>query len=110
MLNKVAVHVDEKVLEESLKKYKVDTQIIKTIEELSELIQVLCKGWDGKKFNPDEKTLFNISDEMADVVVMLCYLIKIYGNREQTSSRVLFKMGRQKERLSHGKNRGSTSA
>ena len=51
--------------------YGVENQLIKTVEELSELSQALCKILTSK-FTDDNSEIFeNIFEEMADVEIML---------------------------------------
>lgn len=51
--------------------YGVENQMIKTVEELSELSQALCKILTSK-FTDDNSEIFeNIYEEMADVEIML---------------------------------------
>ena len=51
--------------------YGVENQMIKTVEELSELSQALCKILTSK-FTDDNSEIFeNIFEEIADVEIML---------------------------------------
>ena len=58
--------------------YGVENQMIKTVEELSELSQALCKSlirlnYTKEKISPEDdlKSVDNIFEEMADVEIML---------------------------------------
>ena len=63
--------MEENVYKEAVQAFGETHQIIKTIEELSELQQALCKFLDGKKHNVEE--------EMADVGIMLEQLKLIFN-------------------------------
>lgn len=51
--------------------YGVENQIIKTVEELSELSQALCKFLSKPYTESDRTILDNIYEEIADVEIML---------------------------------------
>ena len=83
---------NKRILEDILRMYHKD-QLIVAIEELSELQKELCKTLRGK-LNID-----NITEEMADVYIML-EQIKIYFDISQDEiDRVIqYKLDRTKER------------
>lgn len=64
--------VREKILNAAIRKFGLGTQRMKAIEELSELIQALARCDD-----PD-----NLSEEMADVRIMLDQLELMLGNHD----------------------------
>lgn len=68
----------KEVLQKAINTYGVENQMIKTIEELSELSQTLCKSlvrlnYTKEKISleDDLKSVDNIFKEMADVEIML---------------------------------------
>ena len=69
----------------AMKKWSPDTQILKTIEELCELVLALL-GTDQDK----------IYDEMADVEIMLEQLEITFGCRDQVKIHKLSKLDRLK--------------
>jgi hypothetical protein len=79
--------------------YGSDKQIIKAIEEMSELQKALCKCLiDGKQTQNDRKA--ELIDEIADVSIMLDqvrYLFKI--DEQLIYDRIQFKVDRMKLRL-----------
>lgn len=85
--------IDEKhhgVLRQAIDTYGRDAQIIKAIEELSELIKALCKG------DIDE-----IIDETADVAIMLQQILMIKGIEFETDNRVGYKIWRLQDRMDY---------
>ena len=79
--------------------YGPHNQVIKAIEELSELQKELCKALlldDLKLTNiPTE----NIIDELADVEIICTQLRHILSITEQVDARKEFKINRLKERI-----------
>lgn len=71
-------------------------QTIKAIEEMSELQKELCKDilHKGKKEN--------ITEEMADVEIMLNQLKIIFDNEEKVKDIIEEKIKRTKERIKNG--------
>jgi hypothetical protein len=65
-----------------------NAQMIKTIEELSELTQVLCKKINGAPVTDEQ-----IIDEIADVIVMANQMRFKFGP-EAVDERILFKLNR----------------
>jgi hypothetical protein len=68
----------KEVLQKAINTYGVENQMIKTVEELSELSQALCKSlvrlnYTKEKISleDDLKSVDNIFKEMADVEIML---------------------------------------
>ncbi len=68
----------KEVLQKAINTYGVENQMIKTVEELSELLQALCKSlvrlnYTKEKISleDDLKSVDNIFKEMADVEIML---------------------------------------
>lgn len=68
----------KEVLQKAINTYGVENQMIKTVEELSELSQALCKSLvrlnytkEKTSLEDDLKSVDNIFKEMADVEIML---------------------------------------
>lgn len=72
---------DLKIIKDALELWGSDLQITVAIEELSELIQALCKERRITKINPENLTKPNIiaiASEIADVEICLQSLKEIY--------------------------------
>ena len=70
---------------EAVKHYGKQNQVDMAIEEMSELIKALLKEHRAsKEFEPSdyERKLDDISEEMADVYIMLDQLMVIFQNSE----------------------------
>lgn len=89
--------VQNETLENSIKTYGVEKTLLVCIEELSELIQAITK----MERYPDEKERYeNIIEEIADVVVGIQYLKKIYCITDnQINIQIDKKITRQKIRM-----------
>lgn len=78
--------------------YKLNNQLVKAIEEYSELIQVLAKF----RLTKDEEIRQRILSEMADCHIMtaqLVYLLRLkYSDLEKE---IMNKLDRQIERIEH---------
>ena len=70
-------------------------QLIKAIEELSELQKELCKYLLTHFYYSEEP----IIDELADVEIMCAQLRHIFGISEQVDKRKEFKIERLKQRI-----------
>ena len=89
-LNVVPVNpVRTKILKAAIRHYGSGMQRFKAIEELSELIRALARCDDRD----------NISEEMADVRIMLAQLEIIFGNRDQVRQIEREKLKRLSDRL-----------
>lgn len=98
-------HID--VLLRAIDKYGNAQQTDKAIEEMAELTQALFKyraALKSKKQWDYEKILKNISEEMADVFIMLCQLVVIYQNCEEVQEFVESKIERLDKRLAEENN------
>lgn len=78
------------VLRQAIDTYGRDAQIIKAIEELSELIKALCKG-----------DIYEIIDEAADVAVMLQQILMVKGIEYEVESRIGYKIWRLQDRMDY---------
>lgn len=95
----------DKVLREAIDTYGADNQIIKAIEEMSELQKELCKAlsespkdyFDIGEIDP--KTLMNIYEEMADVLIMWAQLTLIFNNDKTIEDFKRIKLARLAQRI-----------
>jgi len=73
--------------------YGHESQTMIAIEEMSELIKELCKkqrGYDRHK---------NITEEIADVSIMIEQLISLYDCKSEVSKMIDYKLERQLRRI-----------
>lgn len=73
--------------------YGKDSQMLIAIEEMSELTKELCKnkrGYERKK---------EISEEIADVKIMLVQLTALFGIEKEVDDMVDYKIRRQLRRM-----------
>lgn len=61
----------KETMQKAINTYGVENQIIKTVEELSELSQALCKILTSKFTDDNSEISENIFEEIADVEIML---------------------------------------
>lgn len=67
----------KEIMKMAINTYGLQNQMIKTVEELSELSQAICKAVvrlnqpNGATLTDDLKSVDNIFEEMADVEIML---------------------------------------
>lgn len=78
---------NNKIIKKAIEFYGEQHQIIKAIEEMGELTQSLSKYLNCK-------TIGNVHEEMADVLIMLAQLQNIFGD-------VSIEIKRKLERLKH---------
>ncbi len=64
----------------AVKKYGKEHQLVLCMEEMAELTKELSKNMRGSK------NITNISEEMADVEIMLEQLRVIFGNRSEVDT------------------------
>lgn len=84
----------EKIYYKMISKFGNKNQILVAIEELSELQKELLKGL---RYTPKER-LHNITEEMADVEIMLDQLKLIFSNKEDVEEVKKIKIHRTVER------------
>ena len=84
---------EREIEQEAIKKYGTRSQIIVAIEELSELTKELTKHLRG------EDNINHISEEMADVYIMLEQLGLMFGNSYSVDVWKYKKITRLHERL-----------
>ena len=88
------------IIQQIVNKYDKNSQVLQTVEEMSELTKELIKNINRNKDNEAEIIL-----EIADVQIMLMQLIEIYkidGNK--LLGAIEYKLLRQKERMENDKN------
>lgn len=84
------------VLEKAIEVYGEDLQKQVAIEEMSELIKEICKGFRGKD-NRD-----NILEEIADVKIMLSQLLIMYDIKVwELNDKMISKLDRLEKRLAN---------
>lgn len=84
----------EKIYYKMISKFGNENQILVAIEELSELQKELLKGL---RYTQEER-LHNITEEMADVEIMLDQLKLIFSNKEDVEEVKKMKIHRTVER------------
>lgn len=89
-----------KIYQKALEKYGVEAQSKMLIEELSELIQAVCKIGRSKNSEQFTKIYNNLVEEIADVEIMLQQARLIYNINEKDIQNVKKqKLNRLKKRL-----------
>ena len=74
-------------------KYGIDAQVQMCIEEMSELTKELCKWFR------DKGDINHISEEIADVEIMLEQMKQFFNLQDDVERYKTFKLGRLEERL-----------
>ena len=85
---------DKNIYKEALDKYGAQMQETICIEELSELQKALCKNIRGKGSMED------ISEEIADVQIMLAKMILLFNLESEVGKWRKTKLERLRDRLS----------
>lgn len=83
----------EKLYDKAVELWGIESQIHVTVEEMSELIKVLMKGFRG------ELNIENLIDELADTEIMIEQLKFIFGLNDKVSKRKEYKKKRLEKRL-----------
>ena len=83
-----------KLYGQCLDKWGPNSQIDMCIEEMSELIQALCKA---KRYKKPDKWLAQVYEEIADVTIMLEQVISIFDGEEVVPMVVKRKLKRLSE-------------
>lgn len=78
-----------------------EAQIIKCVEEMSELTKELCKFLIIKNVDKtiSEENMDNISEEIADVYIMLEQMLIYFGNKDDVERIINEKIERTRKRL-----------
>lgn len=105
--NEAQESFSHRTLRKAIEKYGLKNQMIKTVEELSELSQALCKALirldDPKKTNDfscaDLESIDNIFEEMADVEIMLSQCRMMFHCDTEVNGWVDKKIQRLSEKL-----------
>jgi NTP pyrophosphatase (non-canonical NTP hydrolase) len=85
----------QNLLAEAVEKWGKDILIVLAIEELSELQTELCHYLRGRSDA-------NVSEEAADVILMLCQLVDILNIQDEMEYILDSKIARLRERLAAG--------
>ncbi|MDO4831001.1 MAG: hypothetical protein Q4A46_05955 [Clostridia bacterium] len=97
----------KEIMQKAINTYGVENQMIKTVEELSELSQALCKSIvrlnytkEKTSLEDDLKSVDNIFEEIADVEIMLeqCKMI-FYESEDKINDYKKEKIKRLERRL-----------
>lgn len=81
---------------ETVKRWGQDSQVIKAIEECSELIFALTL------IQEKQGDMGNLADEIADVHIMCGQLVQHFGIEEAVNKRLEYKLKRLELMLAHG--------
>ena len=79
--------------------YKLEHQLGKTLEELSELSQEIRDYKFDLRMEADDITACRVVDEIADVRIMLAQLEYLIGIEEEVRERIKLKADRQIKRI-----------
>ena len=71
----------------AIERYGIGAQVMKAIEEFAELTQALCKASAAEGQAPEQvaEIADNLSEEMADTLIMWEQLLLIFGNSADVS-------------------------
>ena len=87
----------KQLLERVITSNGMNKQLDAAIEELSELIQAICKL---KRYGyTDEECYFNLAEEMADVEIVLAELKLMFDNEDNVKEWKDYKLDRLEKRL-----------
>ena len=87
----------KQLLERVITANGMNKQLDIAIEELSELIQAICKL---KRYGyTDEECYFNLAEEMADVEIVLAELKLMFDNEDNVKEWRTYKLDRLEKRL-----------
>jgi hypothetical protein len=97
----------DKILRDAIKTFGVDSQIDMAIEEMSELTKALLKmrrisnghATVSEKFTQSKTAFFDISEEMADVKIMMQQLEMIFANTDEVLELEKQKIERLQQKL-----------
>lgn len=93
-MNKIDYETRAAVYNDALDKFGDRAQIIVAIEEMSELTKELCKWLEGRQDDLDR-----ITQEIADVTIMMEQLRIIFDCNEDVCQEMDFKIERLSKRL-----------
>lgn len=91
----VATSADIVLFRDAVKLWGLQAQVIKALEEISELGVELSRGLLG------ETDYDKVADEVADVYIVLHSIVYGFGISERTDKRVGFKMERLASQVAH---------
>lgn len=84
---------EQEILREAVYTFGPTSQEKMLIEEMSELTKEICKHWRGAD------NVADISEEMADVQIMLDQMAIVFNNAEQIERCRRFKLRRLQQRV-----------
>lgn len=95
----------KEIMQKAIGTYGLQNQMIKTVEELSELSQALCKAVvrlnqpNGETLTDDLKSVDNIFEEICDVEIMLAQCKIMFQCEKEVQNWKDKKLERLKSRL-----------
>ena len=85
----------KKMIDKILAHHGFENQLIKTVEELSELTTAIVQYYNK---GPGESRLGGVQEEIADVYIMLEQIRKQFMSREELDNWINYKITREAER------------
>ena len=85
----------KKMIDKILAHHGFENQLIKTVEELSELTTAIVQYYNK---GPGESRLRGVQEEIADVYIMLEQIRKQFMSREELDNWINYKITREAER------------
>ena len=96
----------KEIMQKAINTYGLEKQMIKTVEELAELSQALCKSFIRltdydplASFQKDLESINNIFEEMADVEIMLAQCKMMFECEDEVQDWKDKKLKRLQKRL-----------
>ncbi len=96
----------KEIMQKAVNTYGLQNQMIKTVEELAELSQAMCKSIvrlnsseNGFTLSDDLKSVDNLFEEMADVEIMLAQCKMMFQCEKEVQEWKDKKLNRLKSRL-----------
>lgn len=95
----------KEIMQKAINTYGLQNQMIKTVEELSELSQALCKAVvrlnqpNGATLTDDLKSVDNIFEEICDVEIMLAQCKMMFQCEDEVRDWKYKKLKRLQKRL-----------
>ena len=89
------------VLRRTLRKNGVSEQLTVAMEECAELIQAISKI---KRYGKEPELIYNLTEEIADVQIIINELLLIFGCKVKVSAWKKYKLERMEKRLEETEN------
>jgi len=91
--------IQQDVMRQAVETYGKAAQVDMAIEEMSELTKALLKERRANGTPDVHRALYNVYEEMADVLIMLEQMLMVFGGREDVQKSINEKTDRLAERL-----------